>query len=257
MSTTAAPGPAGTPDTMVSAMPPVATVTVVGDPDRLHGLITVDHVAPAGAHTRFDSATDTWTVGTDGDDTAASHRTRLVIDTTPAGEDLVAVHGIPNYFRVPGPHTRRQAAYVARLVAAVRAGGAERIEARSRVRVHRRLPTRGVSRFYVSGASDSDEDLYDGPAVVTHDGTEQTSRIRLTGHFDPIDGQYHWQGMLYGELTGPKVTGSQVAIRIGAHRADARVTERTPWGTLSVVGVAGYPPFPLDDVEVTLPPRLG
>ncbi len=250
MSTPATREPAGT---AVSA-PPVATVTVLGDPDRLHGLLTVDHVAPADAVTRFDSATDTWTV-TAGD--APQHRTRLVVDTTPGGADVVATHGIPNHFRVPGPHTRRQAAYVARLVAAVRAGGVERIEARSRVRVHRRLPTRGVSRFYLSGAVDTDEDLYDGPAVVTHDGTEQTRRIRLTGHFDPIDGRYHWQGMLYGELTGAKVTGSQVEIRIGAHRAAARVTERTPWGTLSVVGVAGYPPFPLDDVEVTLPPRLG
>jgi len=235
----------------------VAVVTVIGDPSRLHGLVDVDVVAPADAVARFDSATDTWTVTADHDDTAAPRRTRLVIDTTAGGDGHVAAHGVPNHFRVPGPHTRRQAAYVARLVAAVRAGGADRIEARSRVRVHRRLPTRGLSRFYVSTAPAGHDDLYDGPATVTHDGTERAGRVRLTGRCDPIDGRYHWQGMLYADLAGARITGSRVDIRIGAHRAEARVTERTPWGTLSVVGAGGYPPFPLDDVEVTLPPRSG
>jgi Domain of unknown function (DUF4873) len=42
-----------------------------------------------------------------------------------------------------------------------------------------------------------------------------------------------------------------VTIVIDDRRADGRITERTPTG-YSVTGV-GAPPFPLDDVEVTLP----
>jgi hypothetical protein len=99
-------------------------------------------------------------------------------------------------------------------------------------------------------------EVYDGPALLTYDGRDYQSRVRLTGHLDPIDGQYHWQGMLYADLPGDRVTGSRVDIRIGGHSAGARISQRTPWGTLSVVGVAGYPPFPLNDVEISLPPRF-
>ncbi|HTM84160.1 MAG TPA: DUF4873 domain-containing protein, partial [Mycobacterium sp.] len=58
------------------------------------------------------------------------------------------------------------------------------------------------------------------------------------------------------DLPGKRVTGSRVNIRIGAHTAAARISERTPWGTLTVVGAGGYPPFPLATVELSLPPPL-
>lgn len=86
---------------------------------------------------------------------------------------------------------------------------------------------------------------YDGAVVLTHNGQQHPARVRLIGHLNPIDGQYHWQGTLYADLAGDRVTGSRVDIRIGEHTASARISERTPWGTYSVVGDAGYPPFPL------------
>lgn len=230
-------------------------VVVVGDPSRVHGLLTYSTAVPAATEKRFDSASDTWTVTTpDGQ----RHRGRILIDTTPGTDDVVAGHGMPNFFRIPGPHTERQGRYVARLLDGMRRGGSTRIEARSRVRVRPVLPTRGLSRFYLSGSGEPqgwDDETYDGPAVLSYRGQDYPTRVRLAGHFDPIDGRYHWQGMLYADLPGTTVTGSAVDIRIGKHSAAARISERTPWGTLAVVGAAGYPPFALADVEIELPPR--
>ena len=35
---------------------------------------------------------------------------------------------------------------------------------------------------------------YDGAATLTLAGACHPVRVRLAGHLDPIDGQYHWQG---------------------------------------------------------------
>lgn len=233
----------------------VLDVVVLGDPAHLHGLIDgVRAVDATNVTTRFDSGTDTWTVTTaEGEELTA----RTLIGTVASTDDVVARHGAPNRFQIPGPHTRRQARYVAGLIDALRRSGASRIESRSpRLRVHPLLPTRGVSRFYLTGSVGVDDETYDGPAVLTHNGEDYPTQVRLTGHFDPIDGQYHWQGMFFNDLPGASVTGTKVSIRIGEHTAQGRVAERTPWGTLTVTGAAGYPPFPLEDVEIAMPPRM-
>ena len=227
-------------------------VVVVGDPAALHGRLGHYTVANSLVAKRFDTDSDTWTVTTGDGQRLSAH---IVIDTTPDGAGVVAAHGLPNYFRIPGPHTARQARYVARLIEGMRRGGAARIEARSVVRISRLFPVRGLSRFYLSGAVAADYEGYDGPAVFTLAGRDHHSRVRLSGHFDPIDGQYHWQGMLFADLPGAGTTGSAVDIRIGEHVAPARISERTPWGTLSVVGAPGRPPFPMSDVEISMPPR--
>lgn len=232
----------------------ILEVIVLGDSARLHGLFDGARIVEAAAATRFDSADDTWTVTTtDGEVLTA----RVIVDATASSDDVVAAHGTPNRFRITGPHTRRQARYVARLLNGLQRSGASRIEARPpRVRVHALLPTRGLSRFYLTGSVDADDEIYDGPAVLTHNGEDHPTRVRLAGHFDPIDGRYHWQGMFFADLPGANVTGSKVSIRIGEHTADGRVAERTPWGTLTVSGAAGYPPFALEDVEIAVPPRM-
>lgn len=235
----------------------VLAVVVLGDPAPLHGLIGATRVVdPAGVTTRFDSDTDTWTLITPEGEVLTA---RTVIDSAASSHGVVAAHGIPNRFRIPGPHTLRQARYVARLVDGLRRSGASRIESRSpRLRVHPLLGTRGLSRFYLTGAVGIHDETYDGPAVLTHNGEHYPTRVRLTGHLDPIDGQYHWQGMFFTDLPGAGVTGSKVSIRIGQRTAEGRVAERTPWGTLTVIGAAGYPPYPLEDseeVRITVPPR--
>ena len=229
------------------------TVIVVGDPARTHGRFDGCRFAGTVTAKHFDNDTDTWTVTTaDGESLTG----RVLVDTDPGDDGVVAMHGIPNYFRIPGPHTARQARYLAKRVAEMRRSGSTRIEARSRLRVHRLLPTRGLSRFYLAGSVGVDEEIYDGPAVLTRDDTDYQTRVRLTGHFDPIDGRYHWQGTVYAELPGRRATGAQVSIRIGEHTATGRISEQTPWGSLSVVGAAGYPPFPLETVEISMPPSL-
>ncbi len=229
-------------------------VIVIGDPARTHDHLSryrmTQTAPPATKH--FDNATDTWTVTT-GDGRALTGR--LIVDTTERDNETVAGHGVPNYFRIPGPHTERQARYVAGCIDGMHAGGATRIEARSRIRVRKLLPTRGLSRFHLTGTVADDDELYDGPAVLTYKDRDYQARVLLTGHFDPIDGQYHWQGMLYAELPDARVTGARVGIRVGEHTAAARISEQTPWGSLAVIGAAGYPPFALDDVEISAPPR--
>lgn len=234
------------------SQPDILDVVVLGEPTLLHGLMDeVRAVACAEVTTRYDSGSDTWTVtASDGETVVA----RTLIDTASSTDPTVARHGIPNRFHIPGPHTRRQARYVAGLIKDLRRSGASRIESRSpRLRVNRVLPTRRLSRFYLTGSVAVDDEIYDGPAVLSHDGRDYSTQVRLTGHFDPIDGQYHWQGMFFADLSGAGVTGSKVCIRIGGHSAEGRVAERTPWGTLTVIGAAGYPPFALDDVEIVVP----
>lgn len=240
-------------DAGVDSVRGVRDVVIVGDPARTCGLLSPANAVATAATTRFDSGTDTWTVTTvDG----RALTTRVLVDVTPSGDDIVAAHGVPNRFRIPGPHHRRQARYVAGIVDGLRRSGASRVEAHSRVRVHPLLPTRGLSRFYLTGSVGVDDETYDGPAVLVHGGQEHSTRVRLAGHVDPIDGQYHWQGMVYADLPSANVTGSNVSVRIGEHTAAGRISERTPWGTLTVIGAAGYPPFPLEDVEITMPPRV-
>ncbi|MGH3433734.1 MAG: DUF4873 domain-containing protein [Thermocrispum sp.] len=41
---------------------------------------------------------------------------------------------------------------------------------------------------------DHDGEGYTGPATVLLDGTEVAVSVRLRGHFQPIDGYYHWYG---------------------------------------------------------------
>jgi Domain of unknown function (DUF4873) len=88
-------------------------------------------------------------------------------------------------------------------------------------------------------------DLYDGPAQLRVDDVEHAVRVRLSGHLDPIDGRYHWRGMVFDWSPATAARLPQpVRMSVGAHTAEAQLTEVTPWGTHSVVGV-GAPPYPL------------
>ena len=193
---------------------------------------------------RFDNATDTWTVTTaDGNRSSA----RAVIDARHSSDDAVAVHGMPNYFRVPGPNVERQIRYVDRCLELLARSGCTRMEAKSRVVVRRWQPLRVTDRFYLTRLTPTDEDLYDGPATATVGGTDIAVQARLTGHLAAIDGRYHWRGTLTGKLPEDAFKGQRsVRLAIDDRSADAQLSERTPWGGYTVVGV-GAPPFPIAD----------
>lgn len=89
---------------------------------------------------------------------------------------------------------------------------------------------------------------YDGLAAVRFGDTEAALRVRLAGYLDPIDGQYHWQGTVFGVSPETVKLPQRVTITIGKCSVPARLTERTPWGSYSVAGV-GRPPFPLEELQ--------
>lgn len=199
-------------------------------------------VRDASDKARFDSGTETWTVTTvDGEAQSAP----VVIDARRSDDPTIAVHGIPNHFRIPGPHVERQTRLVQRCLDLFERSGAARIEARSRVTLRRwdLLPL--TSRFYLSGATPVLDDLYDGPAVLALPAGDVEVQARLSGHLEAIDGRYHWRGTVSGELPADVLKGARtVTLSAAGYSAPARVVEKTPWGGYTVTGT-GTPPFAL------------
>ena len=202
----------------------VADCTVLGD--------------SAAAH--FDNSTEAWTVIESGGQSVTAP---IVVDARPSANSAIARHGVPNYFRVPGPDVRRQARYVTRCLRLIERSGTARMEARGTVVLNRWLPQPVEPRFYLTGSQPSLDDLYDGPATVTVDGRSVDSRVRLIGHLDAIDGRYHWQGMVFEPLPeSGRARSTVMTLTIEDRTAAARVVEQTPWGTHTIAGV-GEPPF--------------
>ena len=176
----------------------------------------------------------------------------------------VAVHGLPNHFFISGPDVRAQQQYIAECRNTMARTDSTRIEVRhSTQRTYtvryrpdsavnwRRVRRKIRSAFDLSSRISIENEVYDGSATVHIGDDTRDVRVRLTGHLDPIDGRYHWQGTVFDAL--PDDTAPQrVRLTVGERTADARVAERTPWGTYSVVGV-GEPPFALLEVEFTVP----
>jgi hypothetical protein len=221
----------------------------------------------------FDEATHTWTLST--------CRARVVVtNQTRSGRgDLapylgVAVHGVPNYFMVTGVDAVADARldYIAECLRLMHRTGSTRIEVlfstqrtftlrgadksdRADASYWRRMAKAAPSAFDMSSDVGVVDEIYDGAATLLLGDDERRVRVRLSGRLDPVDGRYHWQGTVFDELSAEVLTGSKpVTLTIGDRSAQCRVTERTPQGRYSVVGV-GTPPYALDDVEVVVPSR--
>lgn len=85
--------------------------------------------------------------------------------------------------------------------------------------------------------------VFDGEAELDVAGSRCGVRVRLAGHLSPIDGRYHWQGLVYG-APGELPTGKAASLRIGERSAQARLVEQLPSGQLMISGV-GAPPYDL------------
>jgi hypothetical protein len=165
----------------------------------------------------------------------------------------VALHGFPNYFTVSGPEA---IGYVVECLQLM--GRHSRIEVRRSAhtvfneRVHLNKLERRLdpSEFDISSFGGADEDMYDGPATLTAPDSCAQVRVLLTGHIEPIDGQYHWQGTIFDRLPAELVKARTVTLTVGERSAPARITEQTPQGTHSIAGV-GAPPFPLQSLQLT------
>ena len=167
----------------------------------------------------------------------------------------IALHGFPNYFIADDPMPRNVIECLQLM------DGHTRIEVRRssqqvfNERLHLRSPSRRpmASAFDLS-SSGADDDGYDGPATLTAAGAREQVQVRLTGHVDPIDGHYHWQGTVFGSLPADLVRARSVTLAVGEHSASARITEQTPQGAHSIAGV-GEPPFALAGIELSSPTR--
>ncbi|WP_019203015.1 DUF4873 domain-containing protein [Tsukamurella sp. 1534] len=93
-----------------------------------------------------------------------------------------------------------------------------------------------------------DEGVYAGAAVLRSGDYEAVSPVRLSGHLEPLDGNYHWYGTVddleVGAALKKMPRGSVTVSVAGGEDVPAKVTDKTVWGTYRLVGV-GAPPFPL------------
>lgn len=102
------------------------------------------------------------------------------------------------------------------------------------------------------GVESIEDEVVDGKAVLSVDGDELWARVRVSGHLDPLDGRYHWAGVVFGDAIrqwkANRVTAVTVAMD-GGEPVVARLAEMTPTGAVRIVGV-GEPPYALDVLVV-------
>ncbi|WP_428340784.1 DUF4873 domain-containing protein [Mycobacterium sp.] len=167
----------------------------------------------------------------------------------------VAVHNFPNYFMLSGPDSAAAMRYIVGCLQLL--GRHRRIEVRrssqgvfnERVHLGRLARDLETSAFELS-STDVDDDSYDGPATLSAADTTEHVRVALTGHIEPIDGHYHWQGTVFDPIPAELVRARELTVTVGEHTAAARITDETPQGTHSIAGV-GAPPYPLAHLQLT------
>jgi hypothetical protein len=84
---------------------------------------------------------------------------------------------------------------------------------------------------------------YDGPATLLAGDTCEDVEVRLRGHFEPIDGSFHWYGRVSAEgLSERHDNGAAVVVRTPHGQAEAKLSDLDPWGRFRLTG-RGRPPF--------------
>jgi hypothetical protein len=92
------------------------------------------------------------------------------------------------------------------------------------------------------------DDGYRGPATLVLDGTELTVQVDLRGHFQPIDGRFHWYGRIAADaeldrlVDGNRATG---LLRTPTGQGTAELADPDLWGRFRISGQS-TPPFALD-----------
>jgi hypothetical protein len=81
---------------------------------------------------------------------------------------------------------------------------------------------------------------YVGSAVIGDVPVEVT----LRGHFEPLDGRFHWFGRIAVDetLTAQHRSGAAITLTTPYGSAEGRLSDVDPWGRFRVTGV-GAPPF--------------
>jgi hypothetical protein len=84
------------------------------------------------------------------------------------------------------------------------------------------------------------EEQYAGPATIADTEVE----VLLRGHFEPIDGRFHWWGRIAAndKIDAEQKSGATVTLVTPHGKADGRLSDLDPWGRLRISGT-GRPPF--------------
>jgi hypothetical protein len=103
--------------------------------------------------------------------------------------------------------------------------------------------TTGNDELTVDAAAEE----YAGPAVVSAGSTTQDEiavDVRLRGHFEPLDGRFHWYGRISAteELDERVQSGATVTVTTPHGSAEGRLSDLDPWGRFRITGT-GRPPF--------------
>ena len=92
---------------------------------------------------------------------------------------------------------------------------------------------------------DDDENDYEGAATLSTGETTITVEVVLRGHFQPIDGRFHWYGRLAANPEVDALAGSrrtEVVLRTPDGEAVGTLAEPDPWSRYRITGL-GRPPF--------------
>jgi len=91
----------------------------------------------------------------------------------------------------------------------------------------------------------SDEDGYAGPATLIVDERELAVEVALRGHFQPIDGRYHWYGRLAEHPELAELVGGRkrtAVLRTPQGQATGEVSDPDLWRRYRITGLS-TPPF--------------
>ncbi|MFG1603295.1 DUF4873 domain-containing protein [Actinoplanes sp. NPDC049265] len=88
---------------------------------------------------------------------------------------------------------------------------------------------------------------YRGPAVVTVGDSSASLDVRLSAHFEPLEGRLRWAGRIAPDaalVAAYRAGFREATITVAdGSPASAKVGEPDPWGGLRLSGI-GFPPWP-------------
>lgn len=93
-----------------------------------------------------------------------------------------------------------------------------------------------------------EEHDYQGPCTLAHEEGEITAEVTLRGHFQPIDGRFHWYGRLAAnDAISTFATGRKPRVILHTPQGDAvgTLSDPDPWDRFRIDGV-GRPPFHIE-----------
>lgn len=93
-----------------------------------------------------------------------------------------------------------------------------------------------------------DDNDYQGSAVVLDEDREITVEVVLRGHFQPIDGRFHWYGRVAANAAISELASGRkkiVVLRTPDGEATGTLSDPDPWDRYRITGV-GRPPFAIE-----------